>query len=152
MDVIGSATNERGDLSAKTATIAVAGMLVFCLSACVSSGVDVLSAVNIDRTATTGSIPESPSTSDSVSDEMAVRDAVSSADLTNADGRPLPWVNVSTGSAGIIETIVENTKSGVRCRQFRLIRHAYDGVSHYDGRTCLVDDGNWQLLSFRPAG
>ncbi len=63
---------------------------------------------------------------------------------------PLPWANASTGSAGVIDTIVENNDAGQVCRQFRTTRHSYVGIAKFYGKTCLVGGGNWQLLSFQP--
>jgi surface antigen len=113
---------------------------------------DFLSTAKVDRTVTTGTIPQAPVTTDSVSDETTVRNAVTSADLSKTNGQPLPWANASTGSAGVIDTIVENANSGQICRQFRTTRHAYDGIANFYGKTCLIDSGNWQLMSFQQAG
>lgn len=151
MGVMRSSKSRRKDPSSKTGIMAVSGIVLLCLSGCVSPNMDVLSTVKVDRTGTMGFVRQSRSTTDSVSDETAVRDAVTSADLTNTEGQRLPWTNAATGSVGIIDAIVENTNSGVVCRQFRTTRHAYDGVFKYHGRACLVDNGRWQLLSFRPA-
>jgi surface antigen len=128
------------------------GIAFLSLSGCVSGGMDFLSTAKVDRTVTTGTIPQAPVTTDSVSDETTVRNAVTSADLSKTNGQPLPWANASTGSAGVIDTIVENTNSGQICRQFRTTRHAYDGIANFYGKTCLIDSGNWQLMSFQQAG
>jgi len=133
---------ERRSSGAKTGILALASVALLCLAGCVSGGTDVISTAKVDGT---GAIV-------SVSDETTVRDAVSSAELIKIQGQPLPWANASTGSAGVIDTIVENTALGALCRQFHTTRHAYNGISNYYGRACLVDGGNWQLLSFRPAG
>lgn len=127
-------------------------MAVLCLSGCVSGGIDNADTFKLDRTSASGSAKAAPVTSDSVSDETIVRDAVGSVDVAKMRGQPLPWANVATGSAGVIDAIVENTGSAGICRQFHTNRHAYDGVSNYYGRACLVDNGGWRLLSFRPAG
>jgi hypothetical protein len=150
--VTANSTIERKDLWTRTGILVIAGIALLCLTGCVSGSMDVLSAVKVDRTGTTDTVPQSPVTTDSISDETTVRDAVSSVDLTIAQGRPQPWANAATGSAGVIDTIVENTNSGGVCRQFHTTRHAYDGVSNYYGKTCLLSNGNWQLLSFHPFG
>lgn len=112
---------------------------------------DFLSSAKVDRSLSTGTVAQAPST-DSMSDETTVRNAVSSADLTKLRGQPLPWANASTGSAGVIDAIVENESSGQVCRQFRTSRHAYDGIATFYGKTCLIDGADWQLLSFQQQG
>ncbi|MGO4566538.1 RT0821/Lpp0805 family surface protein [Rhizobium sp. 2YAF20] len=152
MEVISKSTVETKGLRAKSGILVAIGIALLSLSGCVSGGMDFLSTAKVDRTVTTGTIPQAPITTDSVSDETTVRNAVTSADLSKTNGQPLPWANASTGSAGVIDTIVENTNSGQICRQFRTTRHAYDGIANFYGKTCLIDSGNWQLMSFQQAG
>jgi hypothetical protein len=135
----------------KRITTAFAVIALLSLCGCVSGGMDFLSSAKVDRSLSTGTVAKAPST-DSMSDETTVRNAVSSADLTKLRGQPLPWANASTGSAGVIDTIVENERSGQVCRQFRTSRHAYDGIATFYGKTCLVDGADWQLLSFQQQG
>jgi surface antigen len=152
VEVISKSTVETKGLRAKSGILVAIGIAFLSLSGCVSGGMDFLSTAKVDRTVTTGTIPQAPVTTDSVSDETTVRNAVTSADLSKTNGQPLPWANASTGSAGVIDTIVENTNSGQICRQFRTTRHAYDGIANFYGKTCLIDSGNWQLMSFQQAG
>ncbi|MDE1991868.1 MAG: hypothetical protein KGI75_05165 [Rhizobiaceae bacterium] len=152
MEVIAKSTVHTKRKLAKGASMAVAIVALFSLGGCVSGGMDVLSSAKVDRSVSTGTIPTAPVTADSISDESTVRNAVTSADLGKLNGQPIPWANASTGSAGVIDTIVENNTSGVVCRQFRTTRHSYDGVANFFGRTCLVGGGEWQLLSFQQAG
>jgi surface antigen len=152
VEVISKSTVETKGLRAKSGILVAIGIAFLSLSGCVSGGMDFLSTAKVDRTVTTGTIPQTPVTTDSVSDETTVRNAVTSADLSKTNGQPLPWANASTGSAGVIDTIVENTNSGQICRQFRTTRHAYDGIANFYGKTCLIDSGNWQLMSFQQAG
>jgi hypothetical protein len=152
VEVISKSTVETKGLRAKSGILVAIGIALLSLSGCVSGGMDFLSTAKVDRTVTTGTIPQAPVTTDSVSDETTVRNAVTSADLSKTNGQPLPWANASTGSAGVIDTIVENTNSGQICRQFRTTRHAYDGIANFYGKTCLIDSGNWQLMSFQQAG
>nr|WP_210311481.1 RT0821/Lpp0805 family surface protein [Rhizobium leucaenae] len=132
--------------------MAIAILSLFSLGGCVGGGMDMLSSVKVDRSVSTGTIPTSPVTTDSVSDETTVRNAVTSADLNKLNGQPVPWANASTGSAGVIDTIVENNASGQVCRQFRTTRHSYEGIANFFGKTCLIGQGEWQLLSFQQAG
>ncbi|WP_244509836.1 MULTISPECIES: RT0821/Lpp0805 family surface protein [Rhizobium] len=133
-------------------TTAVALVSFFTLGGCVGGGMDYLSSAKVDRSVSTGTVPTAPVTTDSISDETTVRNAVTSADLQKLNGQTIPWANASTGSAGVIDTIVESNGSGVVCRQFRTTRHSYEGIASFSGRTCLVGQGIWQLLSFQQAG
>lgn len=132
--------------------MAIAIFSLFSLGGCVGGGMDMLSSTKVDRSVSTGTIPTAPVTTDSVSDETTVRNAVTSADLNKLNGQPVPWANASTGSAGVIDTIVENNASGQVCRQFRTTRHSYDGIANFFGKTCLIGQGEWQLLSFQQDG
>jgi hypothetical protein len=152
VEVIAKSTVETKGLRAKSCILVMSGVALLSLTGCVAGGMDFLSTAKVDRTVTTGTIPQAAVTTDSVSDETTVRNAVTSADLSKTKGQALPWANASTGSAGVIDTIVENTDSGQVCRQFRTSRHAYDGVANFFGKTCLVDGSDWQLLSFQQDG
>src|ERR1700710_2700643 len=118
VEVIAKSTVETKGLRAKSCILAMSGIALLSLTGCVAGGMDFLSTAKVDRTVTTGTIPQAPVTTDSVSDETTVRNAVTSADLSKTKDQPLPWANASTGSAGVIDTIVENNDSGQVCRQF----------------------------------
>ncbi|MDK4738780.1 RT0821/Lpp0805 family surface protein [Rhizobium sp. CNPSo 3464] len=152
MEVIAKSTVHTKRKLAKGATMAIAIFSLFSLGGCVGGGMDMLSSTKVDRSVSTGTIPTAPVTTDSVSDETTVRNAVTSADLAKLNGQPVPWANASTGSAGVIDTIVENNASGQVCRQFRTTRHSYDGIANFFGKTCLIGQGEWQLLSFQQDG
>jgi hypothetical protein len=152
VEVIAKSTVHTKRKLAKGVTTAVALVSFFTLGGCVGGGMDYLSSAKVDRSVTTGTLPTAPVTTDSISDEATVRNAVTSADLQKLNGQTVPWANASTGSAGVIDMIVESNASGVVCRQFRTTRHSYDGIANFSGRTCLVGQGEWQLLSFQQAG
>lgn len=152
MEVIAKSTVHTKRKLAKGVTTAVALLSFFTLGGCVGGGMDYLSSAKVDRSVSTGTVPTAPVTTDSISDEATVRNAVTSADLQKLNGQTVPWANASTGSAGVIDTIVESNASGVVCRQFRTTRHSYEGIANFSGRTCLVGQGIWQLLSFQQAG
>lgn len=149
-DIAKSKLETKGMVGRNAKSLAVCVALL-SLSGCMGSGMDFLGSAKVDRSVATGTVPQIPST-DTLSDEMTVRNAVSSADLQKLEGQPLPWANASTGSAGVIETIVENGDSGHVCRQFRTTRHSYGGIAKFLGKTCLVGEGNWALLSFQQDG
>ncbi|WP_027487159.1 RT0821/Lpp0805 family surface protein [Allorhizobium undicola] len=123
--------------------IAAASLL---LSGCVGGVMDMGSSAKVDRSISTATIPNNEP--EHRSDQDTVRNAVSSADMARTGQAPLPWANASTGSAGVIESISEDNSNGVLCRTFVTSRHAYDGIAKFYGRTCLVGDGQWQLLNF----
>lgn len=106
-------------------------------------------ASDVDRSVSTStvSVAGNPET---VSDELTVRNAVSSADLAKMQGAPLPWANTATGSAGVVTSISEANEGGRLCRTFETSRHSYRGIANFEGKTCTAGDGNWQLLSFQP--
>jgi hypothetical protein len=84
-----------------------------------------------------------------LTDEITVRNAVSSADLAHTAGNPIPWANSASGSAGVISTIAENRDgTGRTCRDFVTTKHSYQGIANYSGRTCLGSSGEWLLLAF----
>lgn len=84
-----------------------------------------------------------------LTDEITVRNAVSSADLAHTAGSPIPWANSASGSAGVISTIAENRDmAGRTCRDFVTTKHSYQGIANYSGRTCLGSSGEWLLLAF----
>lgn len=152
MEVIAKSTVHTKRKLAKGVTTAVALVSFFTLGGCVGGGMDYLSSAKVDRSVSTGTVPTAPVTTDSISDEATVRNAVTSADLHKLNGQPIPWANASTGSAGVIGTIAESNAAGLVCRQFRTTRHSYDGIANFSGRTCLIGQGEWQLLSFQQAG
>lgn len=149
MEVIAKSTIHTKGKLAKSVILMATSIALFSLTGCVGGGMDFLSSAKVDRTVSTGTVPQAAVTTDTVSDEATVRNAVTSADLTKLNGQPLPWANASTGSAGVIDTIVENSDAGQICRQFRTTRHSYEGIANFYGKTCLVSAGNWQLLSFQ---
>lgn len=88
--------------------------------------------------------------SDSVSDEVTVRNAVSSADLSQMQQSVnIPWANSSTGSAGVVNSIREENNGSYVCRTFITTRHSYRGISNYGGKACLVGSGEWQIIEFK---
>jgi hypothetical protein len=149
VEVIAKTHRHTKGLQHQAGAFLVLGITVLSLSGCVAGGMDYLSEAKVDRSVATGTVPQETPSTDTLSDEMTVRNAVTSADIRKLEGQPLPWANASTGSAGVIETIVENNEGGQVCRQFRTTRHSYVGIAKFYGKTCLVGGANWQLLSFQ---
>ncbi|WP_454848432.1 RT0821/Lpp0805 family surface protein [Rhizobium binxianense] len=149
MEVIAKTHRHTKGLRHQAGAFFALGITMLSLSGCVAGGMDFLSAAKVDRSVATGTVPQETPSTDTLSDEMTVRNAVTSADIQRLEGQPLPWANASTGSAGVIETIVENNEGGQVCRQFRTTRHSYVGIAKFYGKTCLLGAGNWQLLSFQ---
>jgi hypothetical protein len=149
VDVIAKSIFHTKGLREKSALAAIAGLALFSLTGCMT--MDLFGGSKVDNSLSTGTVAAAAPPTE-VSDEATVRNAVTSADLSKLNGQPLPWANASTGSAGVIDTIVENSETGAVCRQFRTSRHAYDGIATFSGKTCLVNGSNWQLLSFQQNG
>ena len=108
---------------------------------------------NTDTKLTTSAVQNNyTATSDSVSDETTVRNAVSSADISKTGPVTIPWANTSTGSAGVINAIREENNGSYVCRIFATTRHSYRGISNFEGKACLVGSGEWQLIAFKEIG
>ena len=121
------------------------------LSGCMS-GLDLFSSdSNVDKTVRTSTVPNG--NADRLTDEITVRNAVSSADLVRAGGSPIPWANSASGSAGVISRIAENhDTAGRTCRDFVTTKHSYQGIASFTGRTCMGNTGEWLLLAFDRQG
>jgi len=125
--------------------VIVGGVL---LSGCMS-GLDLFSGSKVD-TVRTGSVANN---AERLTDEITVRNAVSSADLARTGASPIPWANSASGSAGVINSIAESRDNAGRpCRDFVTTRHSYQGIANYSGRTCLGNGGEWLLLAFDRQG
>ncbi|MBB4064429.1 RT0821/Lpp0805 family surface protein [Gellertiella hungarica] len=125
--------------------------LALSLTGCATDGLDLFGSAKPDRSVATASVAGARST-DAISDEVTVKNAVTSADVARIGSNPIPWANASTGSAGVITTVLEENANGTHCRQFRTTRHSYMGIAKFFGRTCMESNGNWQLLSFQEEG
>jgi hypothetical protein len=124
--------------------IAVAGL---CVTGCTSS-LDVLGGEKVDRTISTGTVAGKARSGTALSDEMTVRNAVTSADLTKVATNSVPWANTSTGSAGVVSTIHEGRNQGRLCRDFTTTRHSYEGIAMFSGQACMTEGGDWLLTAF----
>lgn len=119
------------------------------LAAC-AGGIDLRKA-EIDDTLTTNTVAVgTPRGRDAVktSDEVTIRNAVSSADLEAAGPNGLAWANADTGSRGAITDLVEYDRKGTLCRRFKVSRESFNGVRLYDGDACRAGDGMWRMLAF----
>lgn len=135
----------------KRAMLRVAHMLVLGLTgfstiSCTSS-LDLFGGAKVDRSVSTGAVPTAASTN-TLSDEATVRNAVTSADLAKIGQAPLPWANAATGSAGVVSTIREARNQGHVCREFTTTRHSYEGIAMFSGQACLTGSGDWLLTAF----
>lgn len=112
--------------------------------------------VEADRSIITGSVRPSAkpamgkSAPENELDEIAIRNAVTSADIQAAP--TLAWENPETGSRGLISQIRETREANLPCRSFRASRHAFDGILLYEGKTCLAGQGRWQMREYRAVG
>jgi outer membrane murein-binding lipoprotein Lpp len=126
--------------------LVAAAVCALSLSGCTSS-MDLFGGDKVDRIAT-GSVPVKPASGAAVSDEVTVRNAVSSADLSKTASAPVPWANTATGSAGVVSSIREDKSQGHVCRAFTTTRHSYEGIAMFSGQACLSDSGDWLLTAF----
>lgn len=117
------------------------------LSGCFGGSMDLFSSDSVDSSISTSTVSKKGNPS-SHSDELTVQSAVSSADLDKTDGKPLPWANATTGSAGVVTAIQEEKGQGFICRNFSTTRHSYEGIAYFSGKTCTSGTGNWELMSF----
>ncbi|MEX0344879.1 MAG: RT0821/Lpp0805 family surface protein [Rhizobiaceae bacterium] len=142
----------RNPLRFRAGFVALFAALVW-LSGCASGGIDMLG-VGTDNKVKTGSIAadgSAPAASEAWSDEMTIRNAVSSANLAELGDSPLAWANADTGSQGAVTQITEIDVEGIRCRKFIASRESFEGVSLYAGEACLQGNGIWQMRKFGPA-
>lgn len=110
---------------------------------------------SVDDLAITGSIAApSPAEgvvadADAASDELTIRNAVTSADLSRA--LPLAWANRDTGARGAVTVISEFAEKGTVCRQYAATLESYSGIGYYEGVACLGRDGAWANRKFAAA-
>lgn len=99
---------------------------------------------------TTASVRQAPPTQDAdlASDRLTVQNAVSSADLANIASSDLSWANTSTGSNGVVTSIIEKDEADTRCRVFQTTRTSYAGIAIHEGEICSGDDGLWWTKRF----
>ncbi|MEX4007319.1 RT0821/Lpp0805 family surface protein [Neoaquamicrobium sediminum] len=137
-------------LSARGALVLLA---VVALSGCGARGFSIDDAVP-DRSIVTGSIfrdsAAPASDAAATSDEMTIRNAVSSALVEELSAEGIGWANAETGSRGAISAITESRDSGYLCRAFTASRESFDGVRLYRGETCLGSAKLWVMKSFVP--
>lgn len=125
----------------------VTALACLCMSGCTST-MDLFGGDKVDRTISTGTVPGKARSGETLSDEMTVRNAVTSADLTKVAANPVPWANTSTGSAGVVSTIKEDESQGRLCRAFTTTRHSYEGIAMFSGQACRTEGGDWLLTAF----
>ena len=119
--------------------------MLVVLCGCVS--LDLFGGDKVDRSLSTASVPNQQNGSVQT-DDVTIRNAVTSADLAKLADQPLPWANAATGSAGVVTTIHEDKSSGFVCRNFKTTRHSFEGVAAYAGQACLSETGEWLMTRF----
>lgn len=119
------------------------------LSACGSGGFS-LEKAEVDRSFYTSNVDAARSSveMERLSDEATIRNAVTSADIEQLAGAPLPWANAETGARGQITGIAEAKGKGTLCRTFSTSRESFDGVSMFRGEACMVASGAWRMVRF----
>ena len=79
------------------------------LSGCFGGSMDLFGSDTVDSSISTSTVNKTGNPT-SHSDELTVQSAVSSADLSKTEGKPLPWANATTGSAGVVTAIQEENQ------------------------------------------
>lgn len=128
--------------------------LALVLAPCVFGSACSLTSITeraVDSNTTAAISPQTVATGDTetVSDEVTVRNAVSSVD-PNATSNQIAWANADTGSRGAITALIERKENDVLCRSFTTTRESFDGVALYKGKACMDDGGAWQMMAFSP--
>jgi 17 kDa outer membrane surface antigen len=131
------------------------GFLLICMvsgvSGCASN--NVLASAETDPSLITGSIakPKQAATvqPQAASDEVTIKNAVSSADLKAMGKGGISWANPATGSTGQISQVSEYKQDESLCRRFTTSRQSFDGVALYHGDACLDFTGTWRMIDFK---
>ncbi|MGO6905093.1 RT0821/Lpp0805 family surface protein, partial [Rhizobium ruizarguesonis] len=87
MEVITKSSRHSRGLRRRSRAFFVIGTAMLSLSGCVGGGMDFLSDAKVDRSVATGTVPQTPPSTDTLSDEMTVRNAVTSADVQRLEGQ-----------------------------------------------------------------
>jgi hypothetical protein len=144
VDVIAKSRAQTKPYRALCRMVVVVTLCGASLAGCMG-GLDLFENNTVD-TVRTSSVPKD---AERLTDEITVRNTVSSADLAHTGGSAIPWANTASGSAGVISSIAENRDDAGRpCRDFVTTRHSYQGIANYTGRTCRNNSGEWLLLDF----
>ncbi len=125
------------------------GLLIVGLTAALvgcASG-NVLQQTARDRSLVTGSI-SGPGQGDKLTDEQAVSNAVTGADVDHIGSDGISWNNPATGASGQITSIVEYQDKDLLCRRFLTSRASFDGVSLVHGDVCLGVGVGWHMRTF----
>ena len=110
-----------------------------------------LKQAEVDRSLYTSDIPgeaRQPADALRISDEVTIRNAVSSADLESLGAEPLAWANSETGARGSITALSEHKEGSLLCRRFTTTRESFDGVLLFRGETCMAESGDWRMHAF----
>lgn len=154
VEVIAKPTRRKKALRTASAHGLVIAAVCLSLASCTSS-LDLFGPGNkVDRSLSTGTIPTTAASAGAsagatMSDEVTVKNAVTSADLSKVGAtNTVPWANSATGSAGVVSSIREDESEGQVCRAFQTTRHSYDGIAMFNGQACRAGSGDWMLTAF----
>lgn len=121
------------------------------LSACGSKGFSIESAIDDSiHTGATTELAAAPAADvNQISDEITIRNAVSSAIVDEIGEAGIGWANAHTGSRGSIRDISERQHNGALCRSFTASRESFSGVHLYSGEACFGAAKVWTMRSFQ---
>jgi hypothetical protein len=110
-----------------------------------------LEKADVDRSLVTSSVSGAAPVAgaDGIADQATIRNAVSSADIEEQAGRPLAWANPETGARGTITELTQSRENGRLCRFFGGSRENFDGVSLFQGQTCMIGPDLWRIEDFK---
>nr|WP_082760309.1 RT0821/Lpp0805 family surface protein [Agrobacterium bohemicum] len=143
--VIAKSNSRTKSFLSSVVDVSAAACMLVILTGCVS--LDLFGGEKVDKSLSTASVPNQQTTQ-TLSDDATIRNAVTSADLAKISDSPLPWANAATGSAGVVTAIREDRNTGFVCRNFNTTRHSFEGVASYSGQACLSETGEWLMTSF----
>ncbi len=103
--VIAKSNSRTKSLLSSVAEVSAVVSMLAALSGCVS--LDLFGGDKVDRSLSTASVPNQQNGS-AQTDDVTIRNAVTSADLAKLADQPLPWANAATGSAGVVTAIHDN--------------------------------------------
>lgn len=120
--VIAKSNSRTKRFLASVVEVSATACMLAMLTSCVS--LDLFGGEKVDKSLSTASVPNQQTTQ-TVSDDATIRNAVTSADLAKVSDSPLPWANAATGSAGVVTAIREDRSTGFVCRNFDTTRHSF---------------------------
>ena len=127
-----------------------AGLCLLVLHGCTTRGLELGLSPAPDRSLTTGSIS---ATSDVLSDDDVLVQAVSGADIKKGSLQYIPWLNPETGNSGVVSYVGQKRGVTEVCREFLTSKQQFDGIAQFHGSICRTRMGKtWSMKSLEKQG